>query len=80
MPEAVLASKDPTKARAGRMGAEARWGPVGTRVVKIGDLSVEQRRLVLALVNAAKEAPAPAKASAPEVDDVFRRHTTAASS
>ncbi len=54
MSEAVLVSKNPIKVRAGRIGAEARWGPPGTRVVKIGDLTIEQRRLVLALVDAAR--------------------------
>ena len=55
MPEAVLRTKDPTKVRAGHLGAERRWGPPGTRTVKIGDLTPEQRRLVLALVEAARE-------------------------
>jgi hypothetical protein len=38
--------------RAGRLGARARWGP--PRVVRLDDLSPEQRRLVLALVDAAR--------------------------
>lgn len=38
----------------GKRGAERRWGPPGTRVVRIGDLSAAQRRLVIALVEAAK--------------------------
>ncbi len=79
MPEAVLASKDPTKVRAGRIGAEARWGPLGTRTVKIGDLTVEQRRLVLALVDAAKKAPSATTESAQEEVDDHARHRTTAS-
>ena len=54
MPEAVFRIKNPTKVAAGRAGAERRWGPPGTRTVKIGDLTPEQRRLVLALVHAAR--------------------------
>jgi len=54
MPEAVSRIKDPAKVRAGELGATSRWGPPGTRTVKIGDLTVEQRQLVLALVAAAK--------------------------
>lgn len=47
------------RAQAGRRGALKRWGPPGTRVVRLGDLTLDQRRLVLALVAAAKEtAPA----------------------
>ncbi len=78
MPEAVvLASKDPTKVRAGRIGAEARWGPPGTRTVKIGDLTVEQRRLVLALVDAAKKAPAATTANASKEVSSDSSNTTA---
>lgn len=49
---------NPTKVRAGLAGAVKRWGPVGTRVVKIGDLDPETRRLVIALVDAARAADA----------------------
>ena len=73
----VSLAKDPTKQRAGLLGAEARWGPPGTRTVKIGDLSPEARRLVVALVDAAKKAPAPLKADALEVDRHARDRTTA---
>lgn len=38
----------------GRRGAEKRWGP--PRVVRLHDLTPEQRRLVLALVEAQREA------------------------
>ena len=52
--------KDPTKVAAGALGAQKRWGP--RRVVKIGDLSPAQRRLVLALVEAARAEPEKAAA------------------
>lgn len=42
------------KVRAGQAGAEARWGPPGTRTVKLGDLPPEMRRLIIALVDAAR--------------------------
>jgi hypothetical protein len=44
--------KDPAKVRAGQIGAETRWHQ--PRVVHLDELSGEQRRLVLALVAAAK--------------------------
>ena len=47
------AEKNPAKVRAGTIGAAARWGPE-RRQVDIRDLSPEQRRLVLALVEAAR--------------------------
>lgn len=46
-------AKDPKKVKAGKARAEQRWGP--QRVVRIGDLTPAQRRLVLALVEAARE-------------------------
>jgi hypothetical protein len=57
-----------TKAEAGLIGARRRWGE--PRVVRLDDLPPEGRRLVLALVSAAKEAPAPPKADALEVSRV----------
>lgn len=48
----VSATKDPTKVRAGSIGARARWGDPG--VVRLDELTPPQRRLVLALVDAAK--------------------------
>jgi hypothetical protein len=37
------------------MGAAARWSdPANRRVVKIGDLSTDERRLVLAMIDAAR--------------------------
>ena len=47
---------DPRLKEAGRRGAARRWGPAGTQVVKIGDLTPAQRHLVLALVEAARSA------------------------
>jgi hypothetical protein len=49
-----LSITDPVES--GRKGALRRWGPPGTRTVKLGDLTPEQRRLVILLVEAAKEA------------------------
>jgi hypothetical protein len=58
-PEAPPA-RDPKKVRAGQIGAEARWHERTPRVLHIEDLTIEQRRLVLALVEAARSAkPAP---------------------
>lgn len=45
---------DPRLKEAGKRGAARRWGPAGTQVVKIGDLTAEQRHLVIALVDAAR--------------------------
>ena len=50
--------KDAVKVRAGTIGARRRWGE--PRVLRLDQLSPEQRRLVLALVEAAKAAPEPA--------------------
>lgn len=46
--------KDPKRVAAGRKAAAARWGEA--RIVRLDDLTPAQRRLVLALVDAAKEA------------------------
>jgi len=68
--------KNPILVEAGRRGAQKRWGPPGTQAVYIGDMSVPQRRLVLALVEAVREeAPAPAKADAQEVRSVSATST-----
>ncbi len=48
----VALAKDPTKVAAGTLGARARWGE--PRVIRLDDLTAPQRRLVLALVSAAK--------------------------
>ena len=45
--------KDPTKVRAGTLGARRRWGDE-PRVVRLDDLTPPQRRLVLALIEAAR--------------------------
>lgn len=55
MAEAVSVSKDPVKQRAGLAGARRRWGEPG--VIALADLTPEQRRLVRALVDAAKQTP-----------------------
>ena len=47
-------SKNPVLVEAGKQGALKRWGPPGTRTVNIGDLTPPQRRLVLALIEAAR--------------------------
>lgn len=45
-------SRKLSKAEAGRLGARAKWG--APRIVRLDSLTNEQRRLVLALVEAAK--------------------------
>lgn len=50
----MSAIKDPAKVRAGEIGARKRWSGHQPRIVRLDDLSPEQRRLVLALVNAAR--------------------------
>ncbi len=55
------------------MSVETRLCPRDSRTLKIGNLTSEQRHLVLALVYAAKKAPASPKASAEEVDRVSPR-------
>jgi hypothetical protein len=44
------------KVRAGTIGAHTRWGDT-PRVVRLDDLTPPQRRLVLALVEAARAEP-----------------------
>lgn len=51
--ERLFSSKDPVRVRAGRAGARRRWGE--PRVVRLDDLSAPQRRLVLALIDAARQ-------------------------
>lgn len=47
----------PNYSELGKRGMASRWGnPANRRVVRIADLSPEQRALVLALVSAAKSA------------------------
>lgn len=45
--------KNPKKVEAGRRGAEKRWGE--PRVIRLDDLTPAQRRLIVALVEAARE-------------------------
>lgn len=49
MSEAVSDSKDPTKVRAGTLGARSRWGDQ-PRVVRMDALLPEERAVVLALL------------------------------
>jgi len=51
-----LVSPKLSKAEAGAIGARRRWGP--QRIVRLDELTVEQRRVVLALIEAAKAANA----------------------
>lgn len=46
-------TKDPVRVRAGEIGARRRWGEEPS-VVRLHDLTDPQRRLVLALVEAAR--------------------------
>jgi hypothetical protein len=48
-----VATKDPRKVKAGKASARVRWGDT-PRVVRLDTLSSAQRRLVLALVDAAR--------------------------
>jgi uncharacterized membrane protein YebE (DUF533 family) len=50
----VSTAKNPVKQRAGRIGAASRWADHQPARVKLSDLSPEQRRLVLALIAAAR--------------------------
>ncbi|HEY8869280.1 MAG TPA: hypothetical protein VIM30_07800 [Candidatus Limnocylindrales bacterium] len=50
----VSATKDPIKVRAGKIGADIRWGSE-PRVVRLDQLTPPQRRLVVALVDAARK-------------------------
>ncbi len=49
----TIATKDPRKVRAGQIGARSRWGEE-PRVVRLDELTAPQRRLVLALIDAAR--------------------------
>lgn len=77
----VSAVKDPTKVRAGTIGARKRWAGHVPQLVRLDELSQPQRRLVLALVAAAKSEAAPVSetsGTAEEADDVARRLPPAA--
>jgi hypothetical protein len=76
-------TKDPVKVRAGTIGARARWDGHDSKIVRLGDLTSEQRRLVLALISAARENAKAAPASetpgaAMEASGASRRRPTAA--
>jgi hypothetical protein len=58
----VSATKDPTKVRAGTIGAKKRWGEE-PRIVRLDDLTPPQRRLVLALIEAARAESRPPEAA-----------------
>lgn len=55
----ISATKDPTKVRAGKIGARTRWAEHVPRVVRLDELTGPQRRLVLALIAAAKSEETP---------------------
>lgn len=55
------ARKSPDKVKAGRAGAQVRWAGHTPRVVRLDALTAEQRRLVHALVEAAREEAATAE-------------------
>jgi len=50
----TIATKNAAKVRAGHIGARTRWGDT-PRVVRLDELTAPQRRLVLALVDAARQ-------------------------
>lgn len=65
--DAPAAPKSPRRVQAGRESARRRWAGHTAKVVRLDSLSGEQRRLVLALVRAAREEAAasdPAASSA----------------
>jgi hypothetical protein len=74
----LTAPKNPAKQRGGIAAARVRWANHPTRVVRLDALTPDQRRLVLALVDAAKDQNA--KKAATEVAPVTAsevRHGTA---
>lgn len=53
--EAPPLPKNPVKARAGRLGADARWAdPAARRKVRLDELTPAQRGVVLALIDTMK--------------------------
>jgi hypothetical protein len=69
----VSATKDPVKVRAGQIGARVRWGEQ-PRVIRLDELTSDQRRLVVALVDAAKSAPAIGETPAGATSEVGHGH------
>ncbi len=59
--------KNPTKVKAGKAGMAARWAGHIPLAVRLDDLDLAQRRLVVALINAAKEAAAAREEAAPAI-------------
>jgi hypothetical protein len=60
------------RARAGRIGARRRWGEPG--VLDLADLTPPQRRLVLALVDAARNEKAVAVSETPATAELEGHH------
>ena len=56
--------RDPQKVAAGRASAAKRWGP--PRVIRLDDMTAPQRRVILALIDAAKGLSAPAGDAGPQ--------------
>jgi hypothetical protein len=67
-----IQGKDPAKVRAGRASAAKRWGSA-PRVVRLDALTPDQRRLVLALINAASHENAAADVEGPAAATEVRR-------
>lgn len=63
----AIAPKDTAKARAGLLGARARWKGE-RRVVRLAELSPSARRVVLALIEADRKADADGHAPASAVE------------
>jgi hypothetical protein len=61
--------KDPRRVAAGRAGMRARWAGHVPRVISLDTLTAPQRRLVLALVNAARDEAAREPGSGPTADE-----------
>lgn len=68
MTEAV---KDPRKVKAGKAGMRARWG-AEPRVIRLDELTAPQRRLVLALVDAARKEASPVIVTSGEAQEARR--------
>ena len=67
----VSEAKNPVKVRAGTIGARTRWGPE-PRVIRLDELSAPQRRLVVALVAAAKQEASPVIVTSGEAQEARR--------
>ena len=72
----VTEAKSNVFVAAGRRGAEKRWSdPANRKVVRLDALTLQERAVVLALVEAAKKAPDPLQSDAQEEDRVAARST-----